>query len=141
MQQRHRGLDLQVINMEGIYDRTLYCKIEQKTTQPPSFHKRRDIFDQLYETMPTLNYSGPIINIMVSQPMDFIPNDDETDEAAFRELVCQAWHDNIENWKRHYPNSPLYFVDCTHLAFREPDNLKKFDAIIERWKSDKEYRR
>lgn len=130
MRNRHNGMNLQVINIEGIYDRTLYNELNLESDYFGN-SLRPKIFNSLYENMPPLNYDGRVINIMVGQPMDLSPKGkDATDEKAFKEKVYRAWHDNIENWKLHYPNAPLYFVDCSHMYFREKKNLKSFMQIL-----------
>ncbi|MGN0281154.1 MAG: amino acid adenylation domain-containing protein [Prevotella sp.] len=135
MQKRHQGLNLQVLNIEGIYDRTLYKELGLDFSYSNS-SERMDIFNRLYATMPPLNYSGPVINVMVSQPMDLIPIE-ATDEATFKKKLYRAWRENIENWKRHYPECPLYFVNCSHMYFREEKNLRSFMKILKKCWRDK----
>lgn len=137
LRKRHDGMSLQVLNIEGIYDRTLYNELNFGFDYSDN-SMRPSIFNRLYDNMPPLNYEGPVVNIMVGQPMDLLPKDKEAfDEKEFKEKVYRAWKDNIENWKRHYPNAPLYFVDCSHMYFREEKNLNSFMQILRQcWKTE-----
>ena len=135
MQEHHDGLKLQVLNIEGIYDRTLYNRLNIGAGYANSPERVR-IFDSIYHSMPPLNYSGPVVHVMVNQPMDNLPNTDNAQEIKlYKKNLRRAWSENIENWRTHYPNSPLFFIDCSHMYFREQRNLKQFIAILKKhWK-------
>lgn len=135
MQSRHPEISLRVLNLDAVYDRTLYCDLNLELGYVTS-EKRFEIFNKVYKDMPPLDYSGPIVNIMVSKPTLLETREDGTPvEPDFNEKSIRAWRENLDNWKMHYPDAPMFMLDCTHLEIREKNVLDNVQDIIRRhWK-------
>ena len=119
-----------VLNMEAIYNRTLYNELTQ-TINHQSLKKRIDIFSELYRFLPNLDYQGPIINVMAGEPANLIaPEDGEITDPILLEKYWRAWQNNLDAWQEHYPQAPFYKMACNHMNFPEEKNLVKLREII-----------
>ena len=93
-----------VLNMEAIYNRTLYNELTQ-TINHQSLKKRIDIFSELYRFLPNLDYQGPIINVMAGEPANLIaPEDGEITDPILLEKYWRAWQNNLDAWNISYTN-------------------------------------
>lgn len=124
MKQRHPDITLRVLNLDAVYDRTLYCDLNLELGYVTS-EKRFEIFNKVYKDLPRLDYDGPIVNIMVNEPTLLETREDGTPvEPEFNERSTRAWKENLENWQNHYPNAPWYMLDSTHLGIRERKEVR-----------------
>lgn len=131
MLQKHPDMSpYRVLNMEAIYNRTLYNELTQ-TVNHDSLKKRMDIFNELYRYLPTLDYQGPIINVMTGEPANLIaPEDGEITDPILLDKYLHAWQDNLDAWPKYYPQMPFYKLKCNHMNFPEERNLHALREII-----------
>ena len=90
-------------------------------------------FNELYKNFPSLNYGGPILNVMAGQPANIIsPDEGPITDPLLLERYQHAWKDNMECWKRYYPTAPYYELDCNHMNFAEEKNLDALRSILQK---------
>lgn len=90
-----------------------------------------DIFNELYRYLPTLDYQGPIINVMAGEPANLIaPEDGEITDPILLDKYLHAWQDNLDAWPKYYPQMPFYKLKCNHMNFPEERNLHALREII-----------
>lgn len=132
MHERHPEFLFRVLNIEGVYDRWLYNDL-LGTINDESLKKRMRTFNELYKNFPSLNYGGPILNVMAGQPANIIsPDEGPITDPLLLERYQHAWKDNMECWKRYYPTAPYYELDCNHMNFAEEKNLDALRSILQK---------
>lgn len=131
MNQRHPAINLNVVNIEAVYDRKNYYFQDPELMQE-SNDLRLEIFNKLCADMPELNYDGTVVNIMVNKPI--LHENQVNDENIINEeneKIAKSWKENIDNWNTHYPTSPCHLLDCHHMEVRDrKDILDRIQDIV-----------
>lgn len=118
-----------VINMEGIYHRSF----ETINTLYPDgiVGWKFRLTDHLTSQFSPITYNGSTVHFFCTEPTAIIsPEFDEQPQINIED-VKKDMKINIEDWQRHYPDAPLYLIDCNHYNMMQHPYV---DEVLERTK-------
>ena len=116
-----------ILNMEGVFNRNdgVYDLDNDVMAD------RINISNTLYSQFPAYDYCGDMIVVMAGHPSKILDPErgEETDEKVLK-MLRDKWESNINDWRSHFPNSPLYLMDCMHVTFPDKKNLEALLQIL-----------
>ncbi len=129
MHQRHpEQAPYRVLNMEGVFNR----KDGVFSLQSENMKDRIHISDTLYEQFPDYDYTGEMLIVMAGNPSTIRdPERGEERDEKILKMLRDKWESNINDWQSHFPNAPLYQLDCMHVTFPEKKNLERLLQILD----------
>ena len=129
MHQRHpEQAPYRVLNMEGVFNR----KDGVFSLQSENMKDRIHISDTLYEQFPDYDYTGEMLMVMAGHPSTiYDPERGEEKDEKILKMLRDKWESNINDWQSHFPNAPLYQLDCMHVTFPEKKNLERLLQILD----------
>lgn len=111
-----------IMNLEGVYHRHQSDNEQWGDTDLIQEYSR--ITTTLNRQQPPMDYTGRIIHFLAQHPTAQLYYE-ETEAATLTpgESIIRQHSENIQALKQHYPNSPLYLIDCTHWTLLQEDHL------------------
>jgi aryl carrier-like protein len=122
-----------IINIEGVFERPKGEPVPD--VEDARIKENHRISEILTNGLPPLFYSGDIIHFMagIFSNRIYLEFGEVLDENLLKK-VHENMKINWENWKKNYPDSPYYQLDCSHSDFFEEKNLQRIrDAIRLHW--------